>query len=222
MRRRRRSRAPHPQHLFRDSHRRRLRLRHPQDGVRRLTSRISRHGQNHQQGDERRGPDLHAPESRALRRTRLSDRGPCLRCRGVVGAGGAACARRRRGPGGLLTLHHQGLPTRSHTVAAQGGISASLGNMGPDDWRWHMYDTVKGSDWLGDQTRSSISARMPRRRTKSSSTGACPSRARKRQDLPAALRGMTTDYGKGIAQRAPAPPPTARATPSCTRSTAAH
>ena len=42
-------------------------------------------------------------------------------------------------------------PTRSHTVAAQGGISAALGNMGQDDWRWHMYDTVKGSDWLGDQ-----------------------------------------------------------------------
>ena len=42
-------------------------------------------------------------------------------------------------------------PTRSHTVAAQGGISASLGNMGEDDWRWHMYDTVKGADWLGDQ-----------------------------------------------------------------------
>src|SRR5467141_2145723 len=42
-------------------------------------------------------------------------------------------------------------PTRSHTVAAQGGIAASLGNMGEDDWRWHMYDTVKGSDWLGDQ-----------------------------------------------------------------------
>ena len=42
-------------------------------------------------------------------------------------------------------------PTRSHTVAAQGGIAASLGNMGPDDWRWHMYDTVKGADWLGDQ-----------------------------------------------------------------------
>ena len=41
-------------------------------------------------------------------------------------------------------------PTRSHTVAAQGGIAAALGNMGPDDWRWHMYDTVKGSDWLGD------------------------------------------------------------------------
>ena len=42
-------------------------------------------------------------------------------------------------------------PTRSHTVAAQGGISAALGNMGEDDWKWHMYDTVKGSDWLGDQ-----------------------------------------------------------------------
>src|SRR5215813_11469248 len=42
-------------------------------------------------------------------------------------------------------------PTRSHTVAAQGGIAASLGNMGEDDWRWHMYDTVKGADWLGDQ-----------------------------------------------------------------------
>src|ERR1700730_14931879 len=42
-------------------------------------------------------------------------------------------------------------PTRSHTVAAQGGISAALGNIGPDDWCWHMYDTVKGSDWLGGQ-----------------------------------------------------------------------
>ena len=42
-------------------------------------------------------------------------------------------------------------PTRSHTVAAQGGINAALGNMSEDDWRWHMYDTVKGSDWLGDQ-----------------------------------------------------------------------
>src|SRR5258708_12559908 len=42
-------------------------------------------------------------------------------------------------------------PTRSHAVAGQGGISAALGNMGEDDWRWHMYDTVKGSDWLGDQ-----------------------------------------------------------------------
>ena len=71
----------------------------------------------------------------------------------VVGAGGA-------GLRATLGAAREGLktacvskvfPTRSHTVAAQGGIAASLGNMGPDDWRWHMYDTVKGSDWLGDQ-----------------------------------------------------------------------
>ena len=71
----------------------------------------------------------------------------------VVGAGGA-------GLRAVVGMAEKGLktacvtkvfPTRSHTVAAQGGISAALGNMGPDDWRWHMYDTVKGSDWLGDQ-----------------------------------------------------------------------
>src|SRR6266567_3009934 len=71
----------------------------------------------------------------------------------VVGAGGA-------GLRATLGMTVEGLttaciskvfPTRSHTVAAQGGISAALGNMGEDDWRWHMYDTVKGSDWLGDQ-----------------------------------------------------------------------
>lgn len=71
----------------------------------------------------------------------------------VVGAGGA-------GLRACLGLAEAGLstacvtkvfPTRSHTVAAQGGMSAALANMGEDDWRWHMYDTVKGSDWLGDQ-----------------------------------------------------------------------
>ena len=71
----------------------------------------------------------------------------------VVGAGGA-------GLRATFGLAEKGLktacvtkvfPTRSHTVAAQGGVAASLGNMGPDNWRWHMYDTVKGSDWLGDQ-----------------------------------------------------------------------
>ncbi len=71
----------------------------------------------------------------------------------IVGAGGA-------GMRAAVSLAESGLktaviskvfPTRSHTVAAQGGVSASLGNSEPDDWRWHMYDTVKGSDWLGDQ-----------------------------------------------------------------------
>ncbi len=63
------------------------------------------------------------------------------------------CARRSGWPrAGLSTACiTKVFPTRSHTVAAQGGISAALGNMGEDDWRWHMYDTVKGSDWLGDQ-----------------------------------------------------------------------
>jgi succinate dehydrogenase / fumarate reductase, flavoprotein subunit len=71
----------------------------------------------------------------------------------VVGAGGAGLrATLGMGAAGLKTACiTKVFPTRSHTVAAQGGISASLGNMDEDDWRWHMYDTVKGSDWLGDQ-----------------------------------------------------------------------
>ena len=71
----------------------------------------------------------------------------------VVGAGGAGLrATLGAAQAGLKTACvTKVFPTRSHTVAAQGGISASLGNMGEDDWRWHMYDTVKGADWLGDQ-----------------------------------------------------------------------
>ena len=71
----------------------------------------------------------------------------------VVGAGGAGLrATFGMAISGLKTACiSKVFPTRSHTVAAQGGISAALGNMGQDDWRWHMYDTVKGSDWLGDQ-----------------------------------------------------------------------
>ena len=85
----------------------------------------------------------------------------------VVGAGGAGlratlgCAE-----AGLKTACvTKVFPTRSHTVAAQGGIAAALGNMGPDDWRWHMYDTVKGADWLGDQDAIEYLCRnAPRRR----------------------------------------------------------
>jgi succinate dehydrogenase / fumarate reductase, flavoprotein subunit len=71
----------------------------------------------------------------------------------VVGGGGSGLrATLGMGAAGLKTACiSKVFPTRSHTVAAQGGISASLGNMGEDNWRWHMYDTVKGSDWLGDQ-----------------------------------------------------------------------
>ncbi len=71
----------------------------------------------------------------------------------VVGAGGAGLrATFGMAQKGLKTAClTKVFPTRSHTVAAQGGMSAALGNMGPDLWQWHMYDTVKGSDWLGDQ-----------------------------------------------------------------------
>src|SRR6195952_977354 len=71
----------------------------------------------------------------------------------VVGGGGAGLrAAMGMAQAGLKTACiSKVFPTRSHTVAAQGGISAALGNMGEDDWRFHMYDTIKGSDWLGDQ-----------------------------------------------------------------------
>ena len=71
----------------------------------------------------------------------------------VIGAGGSGLrATLGVAESGLKTACiSKVFPTRSHTSAAQGGISAALGNMGEDDWRWHMYDTVKGADWLGDQ-----------------------------------------------------------------------
>ena len=93
-------------------------------------------------------------------------------------------------------------PTRSHTVAAQGGISAALGNMGPDDWRWHMYDTVKGSDWLGDQDaieymcRDGIPAIIELEHF-----GVPFSRTPEGKIYQRPFGGMTTEYGKGIAQR---------------------
>ncbi len=122
----------------------------------------------------------------------------------VVGAGGAGLrATFGMAAKGLKTACvTKVFPTRSHTVAAQGGISASLGNMGPDDWRWHMYDTVKGSDWLGDQDAIEYMCReavpavielehygMPFSRTPEGKIYQRP------------FGGMTTEFGKGIAQR---------------------
>ena len=122
----------------------------------------------------------------------------------VVGAGGA-------GLRATLGMAEKGLktacvtkvfPTRSHTVAAQGGISASLGNMGPDDWRWHMYDTVKGSDWLGDQdaieymVREAIPAIVELEHY-----GVPFSRTPEGKIYQRPFGGMTTEFGKGIAQR---------------------
>src|SRR5271165_1917647 len=122
----------------------------------------------------------------------------------VVGAGGAGlrasvgCAQ-----AGLKTASvSKVFPTRSHTVAAQGGISASLGNMGPDDWRWHMYDTVKGSDWLGDQDAIEYLCRnAPAAVYELDHWGVPFSRTEEGRIYQRPFGGMTTEYGKGIAQR---------------------
>ncbi len=122
----------------------------------------------------------------------------------VVGAGGAGL----RATFGMV---EKGLktaciskvfPTRSHTVAAQGGISAALGNMGEDNWRFHMYDTVKGSDWLGDQDaieymcREAIPAVIELEHY-----GVPFSRTPEGKIYQRAFGGMTTHFGKGQAQR---------------------
>jgi len=122
----------------------------------------------------------------------------------VVGAGGAGL----RATFGMV---EKGLktaciskvfPTRSHTVAAQGGISAALGNMGQDDWRFHMYDTVKGSDWLGDQDAIEYMCREAMAAVIELEHYGVPfSRTPEGKIYQRAFGGMTTDYGKGTALR---------------------
>jgi succinate dehydrogenase / fumarate reductase, flavoprotein subunit len=93
-------------------------------------------------------------------------------------------------------------PTRSHTVAAQGGISAALGNMGEDDWRWHMYDTVKGADWLGDQDAIEYMCRnAPAAVYELEHWGVPFSRTADGKIYQRPFGGMTTHYGKATAQR---------------------
>ncbi len=122
----------------------------------------------------------------------------------IVGAGGAGL---RAAVGmveaGLKTaVITKVFPTRSHTVAAQGGVSASLGNMGEDDWRWHMYDTIKGSDWLGDQdaieymVREAVPAIIELEHY-----GLPFSRTEDGKIYQRAFGGMTTRFGEGQAQR---------------------
>jgi succinate dehydrogenase / fumarate reductase, flavoprotein subunit len=122
----------------------------------------------------------------------------------VVGAGGAGLrATFGMASKGLKTACiTKVFPTRSHTVSAQGGISAALGNMGPDDWRWHMYDTVKGSDWLGDQDaieymcREAVPAIIELEHY-----GVPFSRTPEGKIYQRPFGGMTTGFGEGIAQR---------------------
>jgi succinate dehydrogenase / fumarate reductase flavoprotein subunit len=93
-------------------------------------------------------------------------------------------------------------PTRSHTSAAQGGISASLGNMGEDDWRWHMYDTVKGADWLGDQDSIEyLCKEAPAAVIELEKYGVPFSRTEDGKIYQRPFGGMTKDYGNGIVQR---------------------
>jgi succinate dehydrogenase / fumarate reductase flavoprotein subunit len=118
----------------------------------------------------------------------------------VVGAGGAGlratlgCAQ-----AGLKTACiSKVFPTRSHTVAAQGGIAASLGNMGEDNWRWHMYDTVKGSDWLGDQDAIEYLCRQaPEAVYELEHYGVPFSRTEEGKIYQRPFGGMTTEYGEG-------------------------
>jgi succinate dehydrogenase / fumarate reductase, flavoprotein subunit len=122
----------------------------------------------------------------------------------VVGAGGAGLrATLGLAASGLSTACISKLfPTRSHTVAAQGGISAALGNMGEDDWRWHMYDTVKGSDWLGDQDAIELMCKeAPAAVIELEHYGVPFSRTDSGLIYQRPFGGMTTHYGKGIAQR---------------------
>ena len=122
----------------------------------------------------------------------------------VVGAGGSGlravmgCA-----SSGLKTACvSKVFPTRSHTVAAQGGISAALGNMGEDDWKWHMYDTVKGSDWLGDQDAIAFMCKeAPDAVIELEHFGVPFSRTEKGKIYQRPFGGMTTHFGEGIAQR---------------------
>jgi len=122
----------------------------------------------------------------------------------VVGAGGAglraALEAARRGL--KVACITKVFPTRSHTVAAQGGISAALGNMSEDDWRWHMYDTVKGSDWLGDQDAIEYLCRnSPEAVYELEHYGVPFSRTENGKLFQRAFGGMTLHYGKEQALR---------------------
>ena len=122
----------------------------------------------------------------------------------IVGAGGAGLrAALGMAAAGLSTACiTKVFPTRSHTVAAQGGMSASLGNMGTDSWQWHMYDTIKGSDWLGDQDAIEYMCREAVPAVIELEHYGVPfSRTEEGKIYQRPFGGMTTNFGEGIAQR---------------------
>ncbi|CAA6810211.1 MAG: Succinate dehydrogenase flavoprotein subunit (EC [uncultured Thiotrichaceae bacterium] len=122
----------------------------------------------------------------------------------IVGAGGAGLrATLGMATAGLSTACiTKVFPTRSHTVAAQGGMSAALANMGEDNWKWHMYDTVKGSDWLGDQDAIEYMCREAVPAVIELEHFGVPfSRTEEGKIYQRPFGGMTTNFGEGIAQR---------------------
>ena len=122
----------------------------------------------------------------------------------VVGAGGSGLrASVGLSQSGLKTACiSKVFPTRSHTAAAQGGISAALGNAGEDDWRWHMYDTVKGSDWLGDQDCIEyLCKEAPEAVIELEHYGVPFSRTKDGKIYQRAFGGMTKNYGNEPVQR---------------------
>ncbi len=142
----------------------------------------------------------------------------------IVGAGGSGMrASLQLAEAGLsVAVLSKVFPTRSHTVAAQGGIGASLGNMSEDNWHWHMYDTIKGSDWLGDQDAIEYMCKMAPKVVYElehfgmpfdrNADGTIYQRPVRRAHRPTSARSRCS---------APVPRPTAPATRCCTRSTSA-
>ncbi|XP_055336638.1 succinate dehydrogenase [ubiquinone] flavoprotein subunit, mitochondrial-like [Paramacrobiotus metropolitanus] len=148
-------------------------------------------------------PSLQRHKSSATQKTQFSGQYPIIDHAYdavVVGAGGAGL----RAAFGLSELGFNVacitklFPTRSHTVAAQGGINAALGNMEPDDWRWHMYDTVKGSDWLGDQDAIHYMTReAPQAVIELENYGMPFSRTKDHKIYQRAFGGQSYNFGKG-------------------------
>jgi succinate dehydrogenase / fumarate reductase flavoprotein subunit len=122
----------------------------------------------------------------------------------IVGAGGAGlyAALQLANSGLKVAVVSKVFPTRSHTVSAQGGIAAALGNVHEDDWRWHMYDTVKGSDYLGDQDSIEFMCKMaPEAMYELEHMGMPFSRLENGKIYQRAFGGQTVNYGKDVAQR---------------------
>ena len=134
----------------------------------------------------------------------------------IIGAGGAGlnAALQLASAEARVAVVSKVFPTRSHTVAAQGGVNAALANVLPDNWHWHMFDTIKGSDYLGDQDAIEFMCREAIPTVyELEHAGAALFPPRRRQDLPASLRRPESELRRRPSRPGPAPPPTVPDTP---------